>query len=156
MNSNDKKTDELALDDSTIELLGSAPPPVELDGDFAQKLRSRVMSELDQSLCTSAGFVTVRADQGQWEQLTPLIEKKLLSRDAESGLENFLLRIQPGAEQDPHRHESDEVCLVLKGEVEIDGLQLTAGDYHFAPKGSVHGHASSQAGALLYIQGAMS
>jgi len=98
--------------------------------------------------------VTIRADEGQWIEIEPLLERKLLKVDHETGIESYLLRLQPGAAPQRHQHDADELCLVLEGDVSFDDIHLRAGDYHCARKGSWHGRASTVQGALLFLQSA--
>ncbi len=141
------------LDDETLELLGMAPAPVDLPPDRMQALRARVMERISQEKASELPpFVTIRAGEGEWIEIAPKIEKKCLHIDHAAGTESYLLRVQPGAEAPGHLHEQDELCLVLEGEVTFDDLPLRAGDWHFARKGSRHGTARTQTGALLYLQ----
>jgi anti-sigma factor ChrR (cupin superfamily) len=94
----------------------------------------------------------IRADTGDWEDVSDKIKKKILHVDENSGIETYLLKIEAGAKDAPHIHTSDEHCIVLEGDVCFGDIHLNAGDYHLAPKGSKHDEAYSVHGALLYIQ----
>ena len=143
------------LDKDVLEALGQSQRPAD-DALFpAQRekaLEETIMARIDaETLATESGLVTVRDYDGAWEQIAPKIEKKVLRVDSGQGTESYLLRVEPGAEAPPHRHETDEICIMLEGEVRYDDFHLRAGDYHFAPRGSVHGRAHSETGALLFI-----
>ena len=60
------------------------------------------------------------------------------------------MRLEPGVEVPAHQHQNDELC--LGGSVDFEDIHLTVGGYHIARKGSIHGIASSNTGALLYLQ----
>lgn len=143
------------LDNDMLETLGRSQRPADDVLFSAQRedaLEAAIMSRIDaESLATESGLVTVRDYDGAWERIAPKIEKKTLRVDTEQGTESYLLRVEPGAEAPPHRHETDEICIMLEGEVRYDDFHLRAGDYHFAPRGSVHGQAHSETGALLFI-----
>ncbi len=42
---------------------------------------------------------------------------------------------------------------VLRGDLQMDDLDIRAGDYHEAPAGSRHGRVRSTGGALIYLRG---
>lgn len=98
--------------------------------------------------------VTVRAEEGEWLPHSPGIAFKLLHLDPEAGIQSYLLRLDPGAEVEPHDHLADEECLMLSGDVTFgdDELTLRAGDYHMIPKGVWHSRAHSAAGCLAFIR----
>ncbi len=141
-----------ALDEQTLQLLSESPAA--LDAQPGKGLRDRVMCRIDEAIGQEVGsFVTVRADDGSWIELAPGLKKKVLKADPITGAESYLLKAGPGAEAPPHRHDYDEHCLVLEGDVSFgDGIVLHAGDYHFAPRGSEHGIARTETGALVYLQ----
>ena len=141
------------LDDDTLQTLGAAMAPTALPPERQQALRAKVMQRIAQEKTSGmTSLITIREGEGSWIQVAPKIEKKLLHVDRDAGTESYLLRVQPGAEAPGHRHEHDELCLVLEGEVNFDDVYLQAGDWHVAPKGSWHGTARSATGALLFLQ----
>ncbi|MBL4711355.1 MAG: cupin domain-containing protein [Gammaproteobacteria bacterium] len=158
MNKDNHSTREMdtALSDEELLLLSSEPAAldtVDINSSRMQSLRARVMSQVDEQPLPDLGkLITVKTDDGDWQQLNDKISKKTLYIDEQKGQEAFLLRIKPGAEAEPHQHSSDEHCIVLEGSFSFGDLHLHAGDYHFAPKGSWHTKAHSVSGALLYIQ----
>lgn len=146
---------DITLSDDELILLSSEPSAIktiDLDSIQMKSLRSHVMSQLDeQPSIETSKLLTIKADD-DWQQLSDKISKKTLYVDEENNQESFLLRIQPGTEDEPHLHSSNEHCLVLEGDISFGDLHLVAGDYHLAPKGSWHEKAYSVSGALLYIQ----
>lgn len=144
------------LSDDDLVLLSSqtaAMETVDVNSARMRSLRANVMSRLDeQPLSDISDLLTVKADEGDWQQLGDKIRKKLLYLDEKNGQVSYLLRIEPGAKENPHQHTSDEHCLVLEGDISFGDVHLRAGDYHLAPKGSCHDKAFSKQGALLYIQ----
>jgi len=143
------------LDDDILGMIGASQRTAgseEFSPQQQENLQARIMARIDaESIAEQSGWVTVRTYDGAWERIAPKIEKKLLQVDEANGTESYLLRVEPGAEAPPHRHETDEICIMLDGEVRYGDFFLRAGDYHFAPKGSIHGEAHSEKGALLFI-----
>lgn len=143
------------LDAQLLSLIGEAQSPVADETFSAQHqahLQTDILARLDaEARAEASGWITVRAYDGPWQQIAPKIDKKVLQVNAANATESYLLRVEPGAQAPPHRHETDEICIMLSGEVRYGDFYLRAGDYHFAPKGSVHGEAYSEQGALLFI-----
>lgn len=147
-----KSNRKQVLDRGMLELLGSAPRRADISSQRASALRDRVMRRIDEETTGAAPFTTIRADDGAWVEIAPLAEKRVLNVDPDTGTESYLLRLHPGVALAEHRHGEDELCIVLEGDVSFDDINLAAGDYHFARKGSVHGVASTVHGALLFLQ----
>ena len=145
MNRKGSNTDtETVNEDAIFEAIsaGIAAPPA--DGRRVDRLRSRVFAQLD--------FDTIRRDDGQWQEILPKVRKKVLQIDEARGIESYLLRVDAGAGVPAHRHESDELCFVIEGDIAFGDVKLQEGDYHFARPGSSHGNAVSERGCLLFLQ----
>jgi quercetin dioxygenase-like cupin family protein len=144
------------LSEEDLMLLSDAPSAIDdIDTNSVrmQSLRSNIMARVDEQQSNSPDdMLTIRADTGDWEDISDKIRKKVLHVDEQSGIETYLLKIEAGAKDAPHIHTSDEHCIVLEGDVCFGEIHLNAGDYHLAPKGSRHEEAYSVHGALLYIQ----
>jgi len=149
-------TQNEVLSEDELMLLSSAPADtddVDIDSLRMQSLRSNIMARVDkQEAISHRDMLTIRADTGDWEDVSDKIRKKVLHVDEDNGIETYLLKIEAGAKDAPHIHTSDEHCIVLEGDVCFGDIHLNAGDYHLAPKGSKHDEAHSVHGALLYIQ----
>jgi len=142
----DKKKSVLPPSLTEALLLNMAPvmPPQ----DRAQALRAKVLAAAQQS---DVGHLqTVRASEGTWQPVAPLVDIKLLHDDGIS--RSILVRLQAGARLPPHDHAADEECIVLEGEGYIGDVFLRAGDFHLAPKGMRHGETYTATGALLFIR----
>ncbi len=74
-----------------------------------------------------------------------------LHLDPAQGRQTILVRMAAGASYFPHRHDAAEESFVLEGDVTADGETLTAGDYHRAAAGSLHGAQTTESGCLLLI-----
>ena len=117
-------------------------------------LSSRIGQALDQEIL-AASFHTVRLEDGDWVLVRSGLERKLLYRDPVTGEESYLFRMQPGASIEGHHHAKAEECLILEGDLAIGNLRLGAGDYHLAPKGTIHPVLRSQGGALMFVRGGL-
>lgn len=95
---------------------------------------------------------TVRVDALAWEPFLAGVERKVVSIDKAEGTQVALYRVAPGASVPSHLHCVTEECLVLDGEIEIDGVVVRSGDVHLAFSGSRHGPLTSRRGALLYVR----
>ena len=97
--------------------------------------------------------VSIRADEGTWEEFVPGVEKKQLLIDRKSRTESYLLRMAPGAQLPPHQHSKTEECLMIAGDLAIGEERYGPGDYLAVPAGVMHPAIYSQGGALVYISG---
>ena len=144
-----KATD--ALDADAISELSRAIRPEEPSTNRRDALKARILARVRAK--SPDGTVTVRAHQGRWIQVAPLIELKVLNVDRESNSQTTLWRMQPGAVLPAHDHAMDEECLVLEGEVHLGDYYVRAGDYHKALAGHRHPNLETSEGALFLIRG---
>jgi anti-sigma factor ChrR (cupin superfamily) len=113
------------------------PPP---------SVRARLLATIAAEPPRDRGHDFVRENDGTWIEITPGVSRKDIGRDA-----GFLLRIAAGGKVPHHAHSAVEHCYVLRGTVQIAGLDLHVGDYHRAAPGSVHASIRSENGCLLLI-----
>jgi quercetin dioxygenase-like cupin family protein len=125
--------------------------PTELSAEQRERMRRRILERARDQ--TSAGTRTLRAAEGEWIEIQPLVEVRELCRDDASGMHTSLVRIRPGGTIPPHRHERAEECIVLEGEFQIGAHTLCVGDVHIAAAGSWHERASSRNGVLVLLRG---
>jgi len=111
----------------------------------------RIAQEVD-DIEKSPQTRTVRSTAKAWEPFAPGIERKLLQTDVEAGTQIVLYKVAPGTSFAAHGHLIAEECLVLDGEIEVDGVTARSGDLHIAFANSRHGVLTSRSGALLYIR----
>lgn len=131
----------LTLDPTTSDAV--LPPP---------NLWARIEDAID-DLSKPPQAHTIRADSIAWEPFLPGVERKIIFTDRSGIASGCLYRVGPGAEVGSHGHGITEECLVLEGELEIDGVVVRAGDMHIAPPGARHGLLRSAHGALVYLRG---
>lgn len=147
--------DGAVFDAELLAALAESMTPVRTDSERAARLRARVFQRLDEDRA-SPEYHTLRAGEGEWQELLPRVRKKTLHVDTERGVESYLLRLLPGGSLPRHVHHSGELCYVVSGEVRFGDFALGAGDCHYAPAGSEHLGARSEQGALLFLQSAIS
>ena len=106
-------------------------------------------SQLDQS--SPVPLLTIRASEGEWQEIFTGVLVKHLFVDQERGTVTSLYKMLPGAIIPAHKHEGTEECLMVEGDLRSGDIMLTAGDYHCAPKGSTYGTLTSVSAALFLI-----
>lgn len=141
--------DNESIDAALATAMGEAIEPYELGQQQRDSMKSRIMQRIQEP--APEGTSTLRYPEGEWFDLTSLIEKKVLYFDPQTRRETSLWRLQPGAEFPSHVHTGVEECTVLEGDLTIGRHLLRKGDFHMAAPGSEHQTASSQLGALLLI-----
>lgn len=143
-------SDKPILDQKMLNLLGANQAASNVPLERLDKVFSNVLGRINaEELAEKSSFITVRSD-APWQQIAPLIEKKVLYFDEATGTESYLLRAEAGAEAPSHDHNKHELCLVLEGDIIFDDFALYAGDYHFAPKGTSHSAARTEHGTVCF------
>lgn len=86
-----------------------------------------------------------------WLNLSKKIQVKVLHDDGVTL--SWLLKLLPGGRLPEHDHaDGVEECMVLEGQLSINGDVFVCGDYQIAHPGSVHYEVSSQKGALVFLK----
>jgi quercetin dioxygenase-like cupin family protein len=129
------------------EHLITMPPSQNLLDSLGKRLENRIQA----SIAKHAGLRTVRFREGVWRDLVSGIRYKPLWESPQGN--SVLVEFAPGASLPLHRHNYLEEGIVLKGGLQLDGLELTQFDYHVSPAGSRHGRIRSKQGALAYLRG---
>lgn len=145
------KTTDPGLPQAAVErmLLDVAPEPVapEVAARIKVRLAKRVAAA---SRSAAPRFIDIRADEG-WRPLTDRTEMKILCDDGTTL--SWLVRMQPGAWLDAHAHDAGpEECLVVEGDLWLDGKRFGAGDYQLAPRGTAHHRVHTESGCVLYVR----
>lgn len=150
MNKSSEKANGVIAEDLTRVLL-DAMTPVEPSPEIAQRMRDRLMARVKANQGEeTASLVTVAASGGEWFEPVPGNAIKLLRSDDDT--ESILVRLEPGATFPSHSHPADEETYVIEGETWFGDIHLVAGDYHLAPKGTVHGEVRTDTGCVLFIR----
>lgn len=122
-----------------------------------EALVARVRAALMDAVTRKTGALhhTVRAGGGEWQQVAPGVQRKLLWERGEA--ESCLLRLAPGTSFPPHNHPVDEECVVLEGSLQIGSdLVLRQGDFHVGLNGVEHETVSTRDGCLCFLRTARS
>lgn len=87
----------------------------------------------------------------EWVESRPGVRQKKIWEDAAQQRRAVLSRFEPGATLPRHRHNGDELILVLEGAVEDEAGPVTAGNMNHRPNGCVH-TVTSKNGATVLAQ----
>ena len=138
------------FDPKMLERLATAIAPVELSQADRDSMHERIMARVADA--PPARTYTVRINEGAWIPAGPGVEIKVLRMDREQNSQTVMIRMQPGSQIVPHRHNQEEECLVLEGEILIGEHRVCAGDMHIAAPGARHPPIFAPRGALLCIR----
>lgn len=134
-----------------FEQLAIALKPAEISEAQRVRMRARIGELVAPQ--PSTGMTTLRAADGTWRALDPLVRVKVLRVDPVAGNQTLLIHAAPGGFMPRHRHSQDEEFIVLEGECRIGALRLVAGDAHFAAAGSWHEDLTTETGVLVLLRG---
>lgn len=137
------------IPDAWVALLTPAIRPLELSAERRELLRARILRNV--GAVAPPGTFTIRAAESQWRRVSELAEIRVVRREAATGRQTVMFRLQPGAVVVAHGHTQEEECLVLEGEIEIGDHILRKGDLHIARPGARHAPITTRAGALLWV-----
>lgn len=96
-------------------------------------------------------LLTLRADEGLWQEVARGISIKHLFTDPRNGMVTTLVSMKPGTRIPLHRHSGIEQCYVIEGDFHAANQKLGPGDFHCAQAGSVHEPVYTVEGALVLI-----
>jgi quercetin dioxygenase-like cupin family protein len=123
--------------------------------ELAQARRAGMREQVMQRIAAPAppGTHTVRArDSSGWVAVDDKVSIKVLRMDRPNNNQTVLIRMLPGGVIVPHRHNEEEECLVIEGEIEIGSHLVLAGDMHIASPGAEHAPITTRTGALLMVR----
>jgi quercetin dioxygenase-like cupin family protein len=114
------------------------------------RLMQRIAAEPAAATAQSATVVSIMRGDA-WVNLSKKIQVKVLHDDGITL--SWLLKLLPGGRLPEHDHaDGAEECMVLEGQLSINGDVFVCGDYQIAHPGSVHYEVSSQEGALVFLK----
>lgn len=119
---------------------GAAVPPPE-------GLFDRIEAALDAEAAVIAYASNIRIDDPGWVEAAPGVLTRRLWDE-----HTFLARLAPGCAFPAHEHPWTEHCLVIAGDMRVDGVVFGPGDYHAAMKGSRHGDLRTEGGLVLLVR----
>jgi len=128
-----------------------APLADRLDGVRpGDDLFARITGEIEAKL-PLAGIYARNGADGEWQPLCDGIDIKTLWHSTQSRRHVFLVRIKPGAILPEHRHSGDEECMVLEGDMVVNGVTFGPGDFQVAFANTVHPVITSVGGCTCMI-----
>jgi len=139
------------LPETLTQELAGAIAPAELSEGRRELLREHVLQRARDT--SPDGTTTMRAASTAWVECAPFIQMKVLRRDAVSGMQTVLVRMQAGGVMPAHGHSRDEEFIVLEGECHIGAHRLAAGDVHLAAAGSWHDAITTETGVVVLLRG---
>lgn len=126
-----------------FEVTPNVAPSAEASARIKHKLMQRIASQDHEQFFVFAG-------QGDWKTLGPGMDIKVLHRDKTS--RSFLLKLAENTSIPYHDHRKNEETFVVNGEVWLDGVFCSDGDYHFASAGTFHKEIRTERGCTLLIK----
>jgi len=112
------------------------------------RLAERIAAETGGAPVASA---PTRHAEPDWQEAAPGISVKLLATDAARGRVSMLVRLAPGIDYPPHRHEGVEELHLLDGELRVDARVLHPGDYLRSEPGSEDHRVWSETGCTCVL-----
>ena len=112
------------------------------------RLAERLAAETGGAPIASA---PMRRAEPEWQEAAPGIAVKLLATDTARNRVSMLVRLAPGTDYPPHRHEGIEELHLLDGELRVDARILQPGDYLRAEPGSVDNRVWSETGCTCVL-----
>ncbi len=110
-----------------------------------------VLGQINSEGSNLPGWITQRAAEACWVAIAEGVAYRVWREDPAAGRRAVLLRMQPGAVYQSHSHEIDEECLVIEGDLHFGDIELRAGDFFVALKGTVHPASRTVNGCLLHV-----
>lgn len=134
------------------------PQDSALSASSASAIKARLMQRIGapevqaaQPAAAVQGKVVSIMREDAWVSLSKKIQVKVLHDDGHTL--SWLLRLLPGGRLPQHDHADGlEECLVLEGQLRINGQAFSTGDYQIAHPGSVHFEVASDLGALVFLK----
>lgn len=139
------------MDVETLTELAEALRPAELSAAERDRMRSRILRRV--LAPPPPGTMTVRADEGTWQDYSPGVRFKVLREEPALGSMTLLIRMEPGAIVPLHAHSMEEHCYMLEGEATVGDQVIRAGDWHVALPGTEHTGFLSKTGCLILVRG---
>lgn len=127
--------------------LATALCPIDPDAAAEARLRQRLLERVARSAAANRPFVTTRAQDGAWQALVPGVQQRELHADAAA--HSRLLQWQSDATWSVPASGDAHECLILEGEVQLNGQTLRAQDHVLCPPNAPL-NAQASAGARLY------
>lgn len=118
--------------------------------DLSPEANARIKQSLMQKI-VSVSFVRNVRREDAWVNLSKRVQAKVLNDDGVNL--SWMLKLLPGGSLPVHDHaDGAEECMILEGQLRINGEDFFAGDFQIALPGSVHHEVCSEQGSLVYLR----
>jgi anti-sigma factor ChrR (cupin superfamily) len=121
------------------------------------ELRRLVQETVDRSAGDSAtteqdGVLFVRSQLLPWMTHPKAgVQIKRLHHDPQRGYRTSLVRMQPGDKYPRHRHSDVEEVYLIEGDLRVNGVVMSPGDYCRAEPGSSHNEVVTERGCTFMV-----
>ncbi len=134
----------------SLEVPGDAVLSPQASVAIKSRLMQRIAGQNISAPAGSAQVVSIMRDDA-WVSLGKKIQVKILHDDGTTL--SWLLKLLPGGRLPQHDHNDGlEECMILEGQLRINGEPFGCGDYQIAHPGSVHFEVASDQGALVFLK----
>ncbi len=120
----------------------------------AQAIKTRLMQRIashEELPAQQEDTVITILRNDAWVHLGKRVQVKVLHDDGTTL--SWLLKLLPGGRLPEHDHsDGAEECMILEGQLRINGTEFVCGDYQIAHPGSVHFEVASEQGALVFLK----
>ncbi|HEU4387511.1 MAG TPA: cupin domain-containing protein [Blastocatellia bacterium] len=113
----------------------------------------RVREALISRIAAAGRLLSIKAGQGEWEEMMEGVFVKTLHVDRSRGIRTSLVRMLPGTTLPAHRHIGVEQFYVLEGDCSVHGEMLRPGDFHIADSNTIHESTSTVSGTTFLLIG---
>jgi anti-sigma factor ChrR (cupin superfamily) len=125
------------------------------ESKLPEGLFAKIEAAIDASGADLPGTVTRRAGAGEWTQVHPGLNIKVLNRIEKLNRQTIMVRLDAGCEYESHEHSQDEEILMISGDLIIGNLVLGPGDFHVAHVGRKHPVHRTKTGCVCVISQAI-
>lgn len=154
--------EEVSAFESVTAWLGFAAPEQPPPAASRQTLLARIAEQPQPEAATEfslpmslfsppAQLFSLRAEEGEWQEIGPGMTTKTLFVDSSRGLITSLVRMSAGSSLPPHKHRGEEQFYVLEGDCIVHGTRLGPGDFHRAAPGSIHQSTFTVSGTTFLL-----
>tara|TARA_B110000908_G_C10267543_1_gene465938 strand:+ start:7360 stop:8007 length:648 start_codon:yes stop_codon:yes gene_type:complete len=122
------------------------------DIEISKSLKAKILKQAEESSSHDGGVKLIREQNQEWINLPVKGVKWLeLSARKQDGFVMSMIEVQPGTGFPAHDHHGVEMAYILEGDLQADGVLLTAGDFFRADAGTHHGAHLSPSGCRALI-----
>lgn len=147
MSTNKDQTRSREIETDIMDQLFNLTPSASPSDEASARIRHNLKQRLGQS---AADQYFVFADQDNWKQIAPGLQIKALHKAGKA--RSYLLKLAANTAIPHHEHARNEETFVVNGEVWLDGVFCSDGDYHFSGAGTYHKEIRTDLGCTLLIK----